>query len=59
MVFSILIMILGGFNELNMLPEAFNFPLVSNILLWITAVLTIISGGTYLWESRNLIDYSK
>lgn len=59
MVFSILIMILGGFNELNMLPEAFNFPHVSNILLWITAVLTIISGGTYLWESRNLIDYSK
>jgi len=59
MVFSIAIMILAGFNEMGSLPASFDFPLLSNILLWITAVLTIISGGTYLWASRSKIDYSK
>ncbi len=32
---------------------------VSNALLWITAILTVISGIIYIKDSKNAIDYSK
>lgn len=32
---------------------------ISNLLLWITAILTIISGVIYIKDSKNAIDYSK
>ena len=32
---------------------------VSSILLWITAILTAISGVTYIREGTKVIDFSK
>ena len=33
--------------------------LISNGLLWITAILTVISGAIYIKDSKNVIDYTK
>ncbi|MBQ3006814.1 MAG: CDP-diacylglycerol--glycerol-3-phosphate 3-phosphatidyltransferase [Clostridia bacterium] len=57
MIFSIAIMLGIHF------AEAFSwdfeiFSLVSNILLWITAVLTVISGVKYLVDGKKVIDFS-
>ncbi|MBQ8767513.1 MAG: CDP-diacylglycerol--glycerol-3-phosphate 3-phosphatidyltransferase [Clostridia bacterium] len=61
MVFTILIMLLAEIweilTDINVnLPE---LSLVSNGLLWITAVLTIISGIIYLNDSKKIIDFTK
>ncbi|MBQ2904407.1 MAG: CDP-diacylglycerol--glycerol-3-phosphate 3-phosphatidyltransferase [Clostridia bacterium] len=57
MIFSIAIMLGIHF------AEAFDwnfetFSLVSNILLWITAILTVISGVKYLIDGKKVIDFS-
>lgn len=59
MVFTIVIMILGELSYLKLLPVSFNLPLVSNALLWLTAVLAVISGVIYIKQSVRLIDFSK
>ncbi len=65
MVFTILIMLLGEaysivettYTDLfNKLPD---LSLVSNGLLWITAILTVISGVIYLKDSKKIIDFTK
>lgn len=65
MVFTILIMLLGETWEIlsntnkvlfEKLPD---LSLVSNGLLWITAILTIISGWIYLNDSKKIIDFTK
>lgn len=65
MTFTILIMLLGeayyilaDFNAalLARLPE---LSLISNGLLWITAVLTVISGVIYIKDSIKIIDFTK
>lgn len=58
MVFSILIMLglfIGEFISFDF--EVFS--LVSNILLWITAVLTVVSGIKYIIDGKKVIDFSK
>lgn len=57
MVFTVLIMLMLQFG----LPQSFDISvsLVSNILMWIIAVLTVVSGAKYLIDSRKLIDFSK
>lgn len=69
MTFTILIMLLCEIeyiikdvlhsNILSKLPEFINLTTVSNFLLWITAILTLISGIIYIKDSKNAIDYSK
>ncbi len=65
MVFTILIMILGETWDVvqNYDQELFaklpDLSLVSNGLLWITAILTVISGVIYLKDSRKIIDFTK
>lgn len=65
MVFTILIMLLGEayyivettYSDLfTKLPD---LSLVSNGLLWITAILTVISGVIYLKDSKKIIDFTK
>lgn len=66
MVFTIAIMMLGevyGYAE-NLVPGVtvpyyLTLSNISNALLWITAVLTVISGIIYIKDSKNAIDYSK
>ena len=57
MLFSIIIMIalhlnVSGTFEIN------NIALISNILLSITAVLTVISGVKYIVDGKKVIDFS-
>ncbi len=65
MTFTILIMLLGEVWEIisNTNIELFeklpNLSLISNGLLWVTAILTIISGVIYLNDSKKIIDFTK
>lgn len=65
MTFTIVIMLLG---EVYSILAAYNpvwygkmpaLALISNILLWITAVLTVVSGVIYVIDSKKVIDYTK
>lgn len=58
MVFSIIIMF--GIHFVEVFGWDFEkFSLISNILLWITAILTVISGIKYLVDGKKVIDFSK
>ncbi len=57
MIFSILIMILGELKYCGVI--GFDLSLISNLLLWITAVLALVSGVTYVKDSIKKIDFSK
>ncbi len=59
MVFSILIMIMTELNYCGILGEKFPLSAVSNGLLWVTAILAVISGVIYVKQSMKLIDFSK
>ncbi len=57
MVFSILIMILAQFYEYFM--KWSTLCTLSNILMWITALLTVISGVKYIVDGIKVVDFSK
>ncbi len=57
MIFTIIIMILIWVNEDFCQIE--KLPLISNILLCITAGLAVISGVIYIIDSINIVDFSK
>lgn len=60
MVFSSLIMFaLSLQQDFHVIPAGFPLPLISEILLWICAALTLISGVTYVVEGARIIDFSK
>lgn len=59
MVFSLVIMALAEINTLGVLPENFSLNTVSNALLWVTAVLCVVSGVIYVKQSIKIIDFSK
>ncbi len=65
MVFTILIMLLGetwnvvqNYNQ-ELFAKLPDVSLVSNGLLWIVAIFTVISGVIYLIDSRKIIDFTK
>lgn len=58
MVFSIIIM-LGLFAGEFVSYDFETFSLISNVLLWITAVLTVVSGIKYIVDGKKVIDFSK
>lgn len=65
MTFTIIIMLLAEVYQYAGLVPGQNIPAfltlsgISNCLLWITAVLTVVSGAIYIKDSKNVIDYSK
>lgn len=65
MTFTIIIMLLGEVYQYAEIRPGVNIPYwltlanISNALLWVTAVLTVISGVIYIKDSKNVIDYSK
>lgn len=59
MVFTILIMLLMSLVSFGILPEAFPLEILSNVLLWITAVLAVISGVIYIVDAVKTIDFNK
>lgn len=52
-------MVLAALQEMGVLPVSFPLSLVSNILLWITAALTVISGVIYLMRSTKVVTFTK
>lgn len=62
MVFTIIIMLFAQLEtSFSIFANAgwFTLSRVSNIMLWITAILTVVSGVTYFVDSKKLIDFSK
>ena len=65
MVFTILIMLLGEVWEFlsstnnELIEKLPDLSMVSNGLLWITAILTVVSGVIYLNDSKKIIDFTK
>ena len=65
MVFTIVIMLLGEAYYLieksyaDLLVRLPDLSLISNGLLWITAILTVVSGVIYLKDSKKIIDFTK
>ncbi len=58
-MFSIVaILLLEAINEIVPL-NGVDIPLISNILMWITAVIAVISGLDYLWKNRHCINTTK
>jgi len=58
MTFTVTIMLLAGLRDIGIFLRL-DLALVSNGLLWITAVLAVVSGVKYLAMSRTMIDFSK
>lgn len=59
MVSTILIMLFMALIEAGLVPEAFPLSIISSVLLWITAVLAVISGIIYIKDGVKVIDFSK
>ncbi|MBQ9066747.1 MAG: CDP-diacylglycerol--glycerol-3-phosphate 3-phosphatidyltransferase [Clostridia bacterium] len=60
MVFTSLIMLLLSLQlDFHVIPAGFPLHLISSILLWICAALTLISGVTYVAQGAKIIDFSK
>ena len=65
MIFTILIMLLGEVyyvlenQQSGLFLKLPDLSLVSNGLLWITAIFTVASGVIYLKDSRKIIDFTK
>ncbi len=59
MTFTILIMLLKELEYIGLIPTTAPLALISNILLGITAILTVVSGAIYIIESSKIIDFSK
>ncbi len=57
MVSFIVVMLLCAVNDIVSLPV--NIPLISNILLGLSALMGIISAVIYYNQSRSVIDFSK
>ena len=60
MIFTGLIFLLLSLQfDFGILPETFPLHTLSSVLLWITAIVTAISGVTYIIEGAKVIDFSK
>lgn len=59
MVSVILIMALAFVASLNVLPFALPVGLIGEILMWISAILSTVSGAEYIWKNREAITQFK
>ncbi len=55
----VLILLMQGLSEAGFALGGFDINLVGEILVWIAAALTVISGAQYLWAYREYIDPKK
>ena len=55
MISLISIMVIGEINEVFSL--GLPLTVISNVMLGITAVISVVSGLVYLWDSRKVIDF--
>lgn len=54
-IFVLLVLLVMDFGILTDFPIG----LVSNILMWITALFTVVSGGKYLYDNIRILDIRK
>lgn len=59
MISTILIMLLMALIDAGVLAQGFPLPTISSVLLWITAILAVISGIIYIRDGVKVIDFSK
>lgn len=59
MVSTILIMLFMALIEAQILNASFPLDIISAVLLWITAILAIVSGIIYIKDGVKVIDFSK
>ena len=59
MIAMVGVMALSALGESGLLPVGFPLFWVSEILLWIAALLTIVSGVDYLWKNRSAVNTKK
>ena len=55
MVSIVLILALAFVSDLNVLPFILPLGLIGEILMWISAALSTVSGAEYLWQNREAI----
>ncbi len=58
MSFSILIMLFIVLDKENIFTMP-NLDIISSVLLWITAILTLVSGFIYIKDSAKIINFTK
>lgn len=59
MVSTLLIMLIMSLMQTGVIPTDFPLAVISSVLLWITAVLAVISGIIYIKDGVKVIDFSK
>lgn len=59
MIFISLVLLLNELLLDGILPGAFPLAIVSNVLMWIIAGLTVVSGATYVYGARKHISVKK
>ncbi len=48
-----------GLSNLGLIPEVMDITIFSNVLMWIAAFITVLSGGSYLMKNMHYITKTK
>lgn len=59
MVSVVLILILYMLSEWSILPAGISVPVIAESLMWISAILSVVSGAQYIWKNRAAIGQLK
>ena len=59
MVSVVLILILCMLSEWSILPAGISVPVIAESLMWISAILSVVSGAQYNWKNRAAIGQLK
>ena len=59
MISTLFIMLFMAFVEAGIVSDSFPLGVISSVLLWITAVLAVVSGIIYIKDGVKVIDFSK
>ncbi len=55
----VVVLVLAAVMDSGLLAEDFPIGTISNVLVWVSAVMTVISGIEYLWKNRSQFNSSK
>ena len=59
MIFSVMIIFAAEVLSYWNFNDAGYFSLIANVMMWITALFTVISGLKYILDSRKVLDFTK
>lgn len=59
MVSVVLILILCMLSEWSILPAGISVPVIAESSMWISAILSVVSGAQYIWKNRAAIGQLK